>query len=62
MTASTLIKLIGTFELHSVGHRTLEGAMIASFGIDWETVSEYREVASYVSQCMSYDAVTGEWY
>lgn len=62
MSASTLINLISTFEIHSVGHSTIEGAMIASFGLYWELTSEYREVAKYVSNCMSYDAVTGEWY
>lgn len=62
MSATTLINLLNTFELHSVGHPTLEGAMIASFGLDWELIPEYRQVANYVSNCMSYDSVTGDWF
>lgn len=62
MTATTLLNLITAFELKSVGHSSLEGAMISAFGFDWETVPEYREVSDYVSKCMTYDAVSGEWY
>ena len=62
MAATKLINLINTFELYSVGHSTLEGAMSASFGLDWEATPEFCQVANYVSNCMSYDSVTGEWY
>ena len=62
MPATTLLNLITRFEIKAVGHSTLEGAMVATFGIDWEATPEYREVANYVTACMSYDSLTGEWY
>ena len=62
MSATTFINLITRFELYAVGHPTLEGAMIATFGLDWEATPEFREVAAYVSKCMSYDPVSGDWF
>jgi len=62
MTATTFLNLITRFELTAVGHSTLEGAMIAAFGIDWEQTSEYREVADYVEHFMQYDTATGDWF
>ena len=62
MSATTLLNLITRFELKAVGHSTLEGAMIAAFGIDWETSPEYCEVARYITACMNYNSLTGEWY
>jgi len=62
MDATTLLYLIERFERNAVGHSTLEGAMIATFGIDWEVTPEYREVASYVTECMTYDSESGDWF
>ena len=62
MTATTLINLISRFELKAVGHSTLEGGMVATFGINWDNYPEYREVANYVSNHMSYDPITGDWF
>ena len=62
MTATKFIDLINLFELKAVGHNNLNGAMISAFGFEWETVPEYRELANYISKCMTYDKVSGDWF
>lgn len=62
MEARTLIDLITRFETASVGCRTLTGAMVKAFGVNYNKVPEFLQVEKYVASCMQYDDVTGEWY
>lgn len=58
----TFFYFMSIFDLYSVGHATLEGAMIASFGLDWDKSSDYRFLYNYVSKHMAYHSDSGEWY
>lgn len=62
MRATEMINLLEKFEIKSCGHSTLAGAMVATFGIDYDNNPMYVEVEKYVAKCMTYDSIAGEWY
>lgn len=61
MNTTLFMKLITIFEMKACGIVNLYSAMLHSFGMDWETVPEYCELADYISKFMTYDQVSGEW-
>lgn len=50
-----LTKLQEVLELKGVNHPTLESAMIAAFGIDWEQLEIYIEFYEYAKKALYFD-------